>query len=111
MDGASWLRAVSDHVLPLVRPGLVAVALFVAVFTWNELIFATILTTDDVVPFTRVVPGLWVGRKYLLQPNWPAISALGILNLAFVVLLGFFLQRYIVRAMSSGAVSGATWGE
>jgi multiple sugar transport system permease protein len=111
MDGAGWLRAVSDHVLPLVTPGLVAVALFVAVFTWNELVFATILTADDMVPFTRVVPGLWVGRKYLLQPNWPAISALGILNLAFVVLLGFLLQRYIVRAMSYGAVSGATWGE
>lgn len=109
MDGASWPRAMRDHVLPLVVPGLVAVALFVAVFTWNELVFATILTADDVVPFTRVVPGLWVGRKYLLQPNWPAISALGILNVAAVALLGFYLQRYIVRAMSYGAISGATW--
>jgi ABC-type glycerol-3-phosphate transport system permease component len=111
MDGASWTRAVRDHVLPLVMPGLVAVSLFVAIFTWNELVFATILTADDVVPFTRVVPGLWVGRKYLLQPNWPAISALGIMNLGVVILLGFFLQRYIVRTMSYGAVSGATWGE
>lgn len=109
MDGASWPKAMRDHVLPLVVPGLVAVALFVAVFTWNELVFATILTADDVVPFTRVVPGLWVGRKYLLQPNWPAISALGLMNVAAVLLLAFYLQRYIVRAMSYGAVSGATW--
>ena len=109
MDGASWPKAMRDHVLPLVVPGLVAVALFVAVFTWNELVLATILTADDVVPFTRVVPGLWVGRKYLLQPNWPAISALGLLNVAAVLLLAFYLQRYIVRAMSYGAVSGATW--
>jgi multiple sugar transport system permease protein len=109
MDGASWPRAMRDHVLPLVVPGLVAVALFVAVFTWNELVFATILTADDVVPFTRVVPGLWVGRKYLLQPNWPAISALGLMNVVAVLLLAFYLQRYIVRAMSYGAVSGATW--
>jgi ABC-type glycerol-3-phosphate transport system permease component len=101
------VQAVHDHVLPPVVPGLATVALFVAVFTWNELVFATVSTADDVVPFTRIVPGLWVGRKYLLQPNWPAISALGILNVAAVALLGFYLQRY--SAMSYGAISGATW--
>jgi multiple sugar transport system permease protein len=111
IDGASWTRALRDHVLPLAVPGLVAAGLFVAIFTWNELVFATLLTADDVIPFTRVVPGLWVGRKYLLQPNWPAISALGLMNLAVVILVAFYLQRYIVRAMSYGAVSGATWGE
>lgn len=106
MDGASWLRAMRDHVLPLARPGLVAVALFVAVFTWNELLFATILTYRNVVPFTRVVPGLYIGRKYLLELNWPAVSALGLLNVVVVILLSFYLQRYIVRAMTYGA---AVW--
>jgi len=109
MDGASRLRAVRDHVLPLAMPGLIAVALFVVVFTWNELLFATILTGPNVVPFTRVVPGLWIGRKYLLQPNWPAISALGILNVVAVILLGFYLQRYIVRTMTYGAAHEALW--
>lgn len=111
MDGASWPRAMRDHVLPLARPGLVAVGLFVAVFAWNELVFATILTGPNVIPFTRVVPGLWVGRKYLLQPNWPAISALGLMNVTVVLLLGFYLQKHIVRALSYGTVSGAVWGE
>jgi len=108
-DGASRLRAVRDHVLPLALPGLVAVALFVAVFTWNELVFAMVLTGPDVVPFTRVVPGLWIGRKYLLQPNWPAISALGLLDVVAVFLLGFYLQRYIVRTMTYGAAHDAVW--
>jgi multiple sugar transport system permease protein len=108
-DGASRLRAVRDHVLPLALPGLVAVALFVAVFTWNELVFAMVLTGPDVVPFTRVVPGLWIGRKYLLQPNWPAISALGLLDVVAVFLLGFYLQRYIVRTMTYGAAHEAVW--
>ena len=110
MDGASWRRTMWDHVLPLAKPGLIAVALFVGVFAWNELVFATILTGPNVIPFTRVVPGLWVGRKYLLQPNWPAISALGLMNVSVVLVLGFYLQRYIVRAMSYGTVSGALWG-
>lgn len=109
MDGASWVRTMHDHLLPLATPGLVAVGLFVVVFTWNELLFATILTGSEVVPFTRVVPGLWIGRKYLLQPNWPAISALGTLNVLVIILLVFYLQKYMVRAMSYGAISGAVW--
>jgi len=109
MDGASWLKTMHDHVLPLATPGLVAVALFVIVFTWNELVFATLLTGPEVVPFTRVVPGLWIGKKYLLQPNWPAISALGVINVLVIALLVFYLQKHIVRAASYGAVSGAVW--
>ena len=110
MDGATWLRTLFDHVLPLSVPGLVTVSLFVLVFTWNELVFATILTTSRVVPFTRVVPGLWVGRKYLLQPNWPAIAALGVLVVLVIAVLGFYLQKHIARAMSYGAVvDEAVW--
>jgi multiple sugar transport system permease protein len=109
IDGASWLRSAVDHLFPLARPGIIAVALFVAVFSWNELLFATILTASDVVPFTRVVPGLWIGRKYLLQPNWPAIAALGIIDVIAIALLASFLQKYIVRALSYGAFKGAVW--
>jgi multiple sugar transport system permease protein len=107
MDGASWFQGIRHHVLPLARPGLVVVGLFVAIFTWNELFFALILTADDVVPFTRTINGLWVGRKYLLQPNWPAIAALGVLNVIAVFLLAFALHKHIVRVMTYGAV----WGQ
>ncbi len=109
MDGASWLRAVFDHVLPLTRPGLVSVMLLVAIFTWNELLFAMILTGPDVVPFTRVVPGLQIGRKYLLLPNWPAVAALGVLDVVALLLIGSYLQRHIVRAMSYGAIKESVW--
>jgi multiple sugar transport system permease protein len=109
IDGATWWKAFYDHVLPLTLPGLIAVGLFVVVFTWNELIFAMLLTGPDVLPFTRVVPGLWVGRKYLLQPNWPAISALGVLNVVGVLLMGAYLQKYLVRAMTYGAVHEGVW--
>jgi len=85
-------------------PGLIAVALFVLVFTWNELLFATILTGNDVVPFTRIVPGLYLGRKYLIELNWPAVAALGVLNVIGVIVLNSYLQKHIVRAMTYGAV-------
>lgn len=105
MDGAGWLRTIADHILPIARPGLVAVSLFVGVFTWNELLFATILTGANVNPFTRVVPGLQIGKKYLQEPNWPAAMALGVLVVIAVVILGGYLQKHIVRAMTYGAVN------
>lgn len=106
VDGAGWLRAMRDHVLPLAKPGLVAVGCFVTIFAWNELLFATILTGRHVIPFTRVVPGLQMGRKYLLLNNWPAACALGVLNVVVVILISFYIQRYLVRAMTYGAVWG-----
>lgn len=106
VDGAGWLRTMRDHVLPLATPGLAAVSCFVAIFAWNELLFATILTGRDVIPFTRVIPGLQMGRKYLLLHNWPAACALGVLNVLAVILISFYVQRYLVRAMTYGAVWG-----
>jgi multiple sugar transport system permease protein len=101
IDGASWPRVVWDHVLPLAAPGLVAVSLFCFIFAWNELLFATILTGRNIQPFTKVVPGINIGH---VEPHWGGIAALGMLVIIPIVILAFFMQKYIVRGMSYGAI-------
>jgi len=101
VDGASWLRLFKDHVLPLAAPGLVAVSLFCFIFAWNELLFATILTGRTIQPFTKVVPGVNIGH---VEPHWGAIAALGLLVIIPIVILSFYLQKYIVRGMTYGAI-------
>jgi ABC-type glycerol-3-phosphate transport system permease component len=101
VDGASWLRVVWDHVLPLAAPGLVAVSLFAFVFAWNELLFATILTGRTIQPFTKVVPGVNIGH---IEPHWGAIAALGLIVIVPIIILAFFMQRYIVRGLTYGAI-------
>jgi multiple sugar transport system permease protein len=101
VDGASWLRVVWDHVLPLAAPGLVAVSLFAFIFAWNELLFATILTGRTIQPFTKVVPGINIGH---IEPHWGGIAALGLIVIVPIVVLAFFMQRYIVRGLSYGAI-------
>jgi len=101
VDGASWLRIVKDHVLPLAAPGLVAVSLFCFIFAWNELLFATILTGRHIQPFTKIVPGINIGH---VEPHWGAIAALGLLVIMPIVLLAFYMQKYIVRGLSYGAL-------
>jgi multiple sugar transport system permease protein len=101
VDGATWLQLFWDHVLPLAAPGLVAVSLFALIFAWNELLFATILTGRTIQPFTKVVPGVNIGH---VEPHWGAIAALGLLVIIPIVLLSFYLQKYIVRGMTYGAI-------
>jgi len=101
VDGASWWRVVKDHVMPLAAPGLVAVSLFVLIFTWNEFLFATILTGRFVQPFPKAVPGMTFGVH---EPHWAAVSAMGMMVVIPIVLLAFYMQKYIVRGMTYGAI-------
>lgn len=101
VDGASWPRLFRDHMLPLAAPGLVAVSLFAFIFAWNELLFATILTGRTITPFTKIVPGINIGH---VEPHWGAIAAIGLLVIIPIVIGGWYLQKYIVRGLSYGAI-------
>ena len=101
VDGASWPRLFRDHMLPLAAPGLVAVALFAFIFAWNELLFATLLTGRNITPFTKIVPGINIGH---VEPHWGAIAAIGLLVIIPIVIGSWYLQKYIVRGLSYGAI-------
>jgi multiple sugar transport system permease protein len=101
VDGAPWLRVVRDHILPLAAPGLVAVSLFVLIFTWNEFLFATLLTGTNVMPFPKAVPGMTIG---VFSPRWGGVMAMGMMVVVPIILLSFYMQKYIVRGMSYGAI-------
>lgn len=101
VDGAPWPRVVWDHVLPLAAPGLVAVSLFVLIFTWNEFLFATLLTGRNVLTFPKAVPGMTIGVH---EPHWAAVSAMGMMVVVPIILLSFYMQKYIVRGMTYGAI-------
>ncbi len=101
VDGASWPRLFRDHMLPLAAPGLVAVSLFAFIFAWNELLFATLLTGRTITPFTKIVPGINIGH---VEPHWGAIAAIGLLVIIPIVVGAWYLQKYIVRGLSYGAI-------
>jgi multiple sugar transport system permease protein len=101
VDGASWGQLFWYQVLPLAAPGLVAVSLFCVVFAWNEYLYATILTGRDIAPFTKIIPGF---SKDHNQPHWGAISAMGLLVCVPIMLVAWYLQRYIVRGLTYGSV-------
>ena len=102
IDGCSSFKAFTQVALPLVAPGLVATTLFSFVFTWNEFLFALLLTRKVVRTLTVMVPSLVGGHEIL----WGEIAASGIVAIIPGILLALLLQRYLVRGLTLGAVKG-----
>jgi multiple sugar transport system permease protein len=103
IDGCSRLGALIRVILPLVRGGLFACAVFVAIAAWNEYLFALMLTTSA---GSRTWP---VGLQLMdgeFQLPWGALSAGGMLSILPVLALFAIVQRSMVRGLAAGAVKG-----
>lgn len=101
IDGASWLQLIRFVVLPLASPGIVSASLFAVVFAWNELLFVMVLTGANIETITEQIPGIRIAST---DTHWGALAAMGIIMIIPVTLLSFFLQKYIIRGLTYGAV-------
>jgi multiple sugar transport system permease protein len=103
IDGASYLQAFFRVVLPLARPGLVAVALFTFLIAWNSYLWALVLTTDSSMYVLSVGIANMVG-EYRVQ--WNELMAAAVIAALPVMVLYSLLERHLVNAITSGAVKG-----
>jgi len=103
MDGASVLQAFVRVVLPLARPGLVAVALFTFLIAWNSYVWALVLTTDASMFVLSVGIANMVG-EYRVQ--WNELMAAAVIAALPVMVLYSLLERHLVSAITAGAVKG-----
>jgi len=101
VDGAGLFQILRRVVLPLVVPGLIAVAIFVVVFAWNEYVFALIFTTRH-AKTAPVIIGEMLGTVEGVQ--WGVIFAAATVQLVPVLALVIALQRYLVAGLTAGAV-------
>ncbi|MDH3689219.1 MAG: carbohydrate ABC transporter permease [Gammaproteobacteria bacterium] len=102
LDGCGPFRVLFQIALPMTYAGLVAVAIFVLIFSWNELLFALILTGNENRTLTAMLPTL-VGHPKGL---WPQVAAASIVQTIPVLVFIFFIQKYLVRGLTFGAVKG-----
>ncbi|HUA85779.1 MAG TPA: carbohydrate ABC transporter permease [Bryobacteraceae bacterium] len=103
LDGESRMGALLRIVLPLVKPGLAATAVFCLVVAWNEFLFALILTETDAAMTLPVGIASHV-TQYEIQ--WGVMSAAGVVAMIPVLIFAAAAQKYLVRGLSLGAVKG-----
>jgi multiple sugar transport system permease protein len=103
MDGATRLAVFWRVILPLARPGLVAVALFTFLISWNAYVWALVLTTDPSMFVLSVGIANMVG-EYRVQ--WNELMAAAVIAALPVIVLFAFLERHLVSAITAGAVKG-----
>jgi multiple sugar transport system permease protein len=88
--------------LPLAFPGLITAFFVCIIFAWNEFLFALILTFRR----SQTLPVMIAGQANELGAYWWIMSALGLIAIVPMVLLGLYAQRWIVRGLSAGGVKG-----
>lgn len=102
VDGCTQWQAFYSIVLPVVRPGLGAAALFGFVLSWNDLFYALLLTGKHSRTLPVGIAGYWTFRGIEMGQ----MSAAIILAILPVVIASFFVQKYLVRGLGGGAVKG-----
>lgn len=102
IDGCTRWQVIWKVVFPMSRAGLFATAIFTFVFAWNDFIFALVLTRSEVTTYTVQVTHYFGGQSNF----WAKISAMSVLGTVPIFIAVAFMQRYLVRGISLGAVKG-----
>ncbi|MBV9755947.1 MAG: carbohydrate ABC transporter permease [Alphaproteobacteria bacterium] len=100
LDGYGRLAVFRKIALPLAKPGIIAAAIFSAIFAWNEFLFAAILTADNV----RTLPVAITGFSTSMGIRWGAFMATAAVGIIPIFILTVLLQRHLVRGLTFGAV-------
>ncbi len=100
VDGCSWFSAFARVALPLAAPGIVVTAIFVFIFSWNEFLFALILTATRAETLPVAVTG-FIRETGIM---WGHMAAAGVVIMAPMAVFSLFVQRYMVRGLTMGAI-------
>jgi raffinose/stachyose/melibiose transport system permease protein len=102
VDGATDFRIFAMIMLPLTRPALATVAIFLFLQNWNEFLFALTFITQEAM---RTMPtGIYALISSEFHGNYPLLAAALVLFSIPVLALYFVFQRQFIAGLTAGAV-------
>lgn len=100
IDGTTRFGGFVRVILPIARPGIVAVGVFAFMNSWGEVLFASVLTTRD----TRTLAVGMQAFSTMTEVRWNEAMAASVV-ISLPILIAFLIvQRHIVAGLAAGAV-------
>jgi multiple sugar transport system permease protein len=100
LDGCSRFHAFVRIVLPLTAPGLAATAIISFIFSWNEFLFAILLTNYHARTLPVAASAMMTDRMVL----WGELCATAIVIYLPVVIFALVVRKYLIKGFTFGAV-------
>lgn len=102
IDGASRFGAFARVILPVVTGGIAVAALFCFIASWNEFLFALLLTAEE----AKTAPLVIAQFKTAYGLDWGPMTALAALYSLPIIAVTLVLQKHIIGGLTLGAVKG-----
>ncbi|MFW6138199.1 MAG: carbohydrate ABC transporter permease [Spirochaetota bacterium] len=102
IDGYSRLHIFRKIVFPLMGPGLAVTAVFCLIWSWNEFFYAFLFTRTVARPVTVLISSFWGS----IEVQYGPMAAGASITILPTLLAAWFMQRYIIRGLTFGAVKG-----
>lgn len=104
IDGAGHWRVMTQIVFPMAVPGMISIAIYGFVWSWNDLLYSMTLVTDSAR--RTLASGLVMTFLGEASTNWGYMMAASIVSAVPVTIIFVFLQRYFIQGLTAGAVKG-----
>lgn len=102
IDGCSVLGVILRVIVPLTAQGIAATSILAFIASWNNFLFALVLANDR----TKTLPVAVLGYIGYNSIQWGTLMAAATFITLPVLVLAMCVQRYIVRGLVAGAVTG-----
>jgi multiple sugar transport system permease protein len=102
IDGCNRLSVLLRVVIPIAAPGLAVAAIFAFLVSWNEFLFALILSGVR----AKTLPVVIAGLSTDVGPLYGEMSAAAVMVMLPNIAMTLLLQRYVVKGLTLGAVKG-----
>jgi multiple sugar transport system permease protein len=100
VDGAHRARVIWEIVVPTALPGIITAAVFSFTLTWNEFLFALIISKQDALTLPIGLIGFRTERGDL----WELMAAGGILITAPMFIISLLVQKQFIQSLTAGSV-------
>ncbi len=104
IDGAGRLQTLFRVVLPLVQPGIAAVAIYNFMVSWDDFLWG--LTLVNKMEMRTLAPGIALAYMGEFSYDWANVMTASVAASLPMLLAFIFLQRYMIAGMTAGAVKG-----